>query len=212
MFVCPTVTANDMHEYRAQVERVQGFATRIHFDFMDGVFAPTKSPALSHAWWPPNVKVDLHVMYKYPLDETDTILHLKPQLVIVHAEAEGNFVQFARELHAHKISVGIALLQDTEPEVIRPALKVIDHVLIFSGKLGYHGGVADMSQLSKIQLLRRWKKTLEIGWDGGVTPENAKLLIDGGVDVLNVGGSIQKNDDPGGVYATLKSIITSTGK
>ncbi len=63
-----------------------------------------------------------------------------------------------------------------------------------------------MGLLTKVRQLRKLKKDIEIGWDGGINQDNAKKLILGGVDVLNVGGSIQKAGSPAKAYATLKSI------
>ncbi len=204
--ICPTVTATDLHQYREQMERVSDFTTRIHIDLMDGHLAPTLSPAIDHVWWPDNIVADLHVMYKWPLEHLDAMLDLKPNLVIVHAEAEGNFVHLARALHQQGIRAGVALLPQTEPAIIQKALGFIDHVLIFSGDLGKYGGKADTNLLRKVDYIRSKQRGIEIGWDGGIDQSNALQLTEGGVDVLNVGGSIQKANDPANVYAVLKAI------
>ena len=81
-----------------------------------------------------------------------------------------------------------------------------DHVLIFSGDLGKHGGVADLSLLEKVNKIKALHPGAEIGWDGGINDTNAAKLIDGGVSVLNVGGFIQKSQKPDEAYAKLKSI------
>ena len=44
-----------------------------------------------------------------------------------------------------------------------------------------------------------------------MTVENAYSLAQGGVDVLNVGGSIQKAADPQAAYATLVNEINKQG-
>ncbi|MEK7602861.1 MAG: hypothetical protein AAB459_01275 [Patescibacteria group bacterium] len=204
--VCPTITATDLHEYRKQMELVEGFATRIHIDCMDGDFTPTKSPDLSQAWWSENVRADIHFMYRYPLDYLDTLIRLKPKLVIVQAEAEGNFRHLANQLHKNHIKVGVCILPETDLIVIKPALSWIDHVLIFSGKLGYHGGVANLGLLSRAETLKKWKSNVELGWDGGINENNAKQLITGGISVLNVGGGIHSSGDPAAAYRTLLSL------
>lgn len=204
--VCPTVTAYNQHDYREQLERVAEFADRIHLDFMDGVLAPTKSPPLEYAWLPSDKVVDIHLMYKNPADYLDQIIALKPHMLVVHAEAEGNFVELARSLHQSGIKAGIALLPATDAAAIEPALEHIDHVLVFSGDLGHFGGQADLTMLSKIHKIKAMKPGLEIGWDGGINDQNAASLIDSGVDVLNVGGFIQKAEDSRRAYAILKQI------
>ena len=205
--ICPTVTAENKHQYREQIERVADFATRVHLDFMDGVFAPSKSPDLNHAWWPHTMQIDLHLMYKDPVKYFDEIVKLNPRLVVIHAEAKGNFVDFAKKLHKEAILAGVALLQDTDPRVLEPALEYIDHILIFSGDLGYFGGSADLELLKKVKHCKHLKPHVEVGWDGGINDKNIRELVDGGVDVLNVGGYIQRADKPKDNFLHLKSLL-----
>src|SRR5215471_18217532 len=112
--ICPTITAEESHTYRTQFESIEPFATRVHLDVADGILAPHKLIDLDRLWWPGNKIIDLHVMYKRPFEHTELFIVQHPNLVIVHAEAEGNFLQFAEKLHRHGIQVGIALLPNTE--------------------------------------------------------------------------------------------------
>lgn len=205
--IVPTVTAENAHTYRTQMERLAPFATRVHIDIMDGVFAPTKSVNLDQVWWPGGVRADLHVMVADPFEHVELYLALGPQLVIVHAEAEGDFMTFAEILHRHGIETGVALLQDTPVDTIVPALSMIDHALVFAGDLGHFGGHADLGLLDKVKQLRTVKPSLEIGWDGGINDTNALELADGGVDVLNVGGYIQRSDDSAAAYERLRCVL-----
>ncbi len=205
--ICPSVTARDADEYRSQMERIARFATRMHIDVADGIFTPAKLLSVDQVWWPGGVRADLHVMYQRPFEHYKTYLSLGPQMVIVHAEAEGKFVPFAELMRRHGIEVGVALKPETPVELIRPALPWIDHVLIFSGNLGHFGGQADLGLVDKARLLRRLKPQLEIGWDGGVNNTNAQILARGGIDVLNVGGYIQHAADPRHAYGTLARAV-----
>lgn len=202
--ICPSITATNLKDYRQQMLQIAPFAKRVHLDFMDGVLAPTRSPSLREVVLPKGVTVDMHLMYKKPAESLQDILRLKPHLVIVHAESSGNFAEFANALHKAGIKVGVALLQDTPVKIIKPGIEHIDHVLIFSGDLGHFGGIADASLLAKAQEAKELKPSLEIGWDGGINDQNAHLLAAGGIDVLNVGGFIQKASDPKAAYAKLK--------
>jgi ribulose-phosphate 3-epimerase len=206
--ICPTVTAFDVDAYREQLERVAPFAKRVHLDFMDGMFAPTKSPGIDKAWLPQGMTADLHIMYQQPAAQLAAIARFKSSLVVVHAEAEGDFIAFAKALHKHGIKTGVALLPQTPVQIIRPGLQYIDHILIFSGDLGRHGGHADLGLLNKVRECKQLKPSVEIGWDGGINADNAKALAQGGVDVLNVGGYIQNAPNPRQAYNTLKQITT----
>ncbi|HSX07817.1 MAG TPA: hypothetical protein VLG11_02895 [Candidatus Saccharimonadales bacterium] len=205
--ICPAVLAHDSHEFRAQMESVSRFAVRLHIDVVDGQFAPTKTLPIDQIWWPGGVRADLHVMYKRPFDHLRAMLALQPQMIIVHAEADGDFEMFARRAHERGIQTGVALLPNTRPEILAQAIKDIDHVLIFSGNLGRYGGKADLALLEKVKVLKDMKPQIEIGWDGGVNDENAAALARAGVEVLNVGGYIQHADDHQAAYERCRQIV-----
>lgn len=205
--ICPTVTTDDPVVYQRQIEQTLAYAHRIHIDLADGLFTRNKLMDIENVWWPGGVRADLHVMYKRPFEHLQALLALRPQLIIVHAEAEGDFPGFAEQAHRYGIEVGVALLPETPVAAIQPALDMIDHVLIFSGNLGHFGGHADLHLLGKAQQLKSLKPRLETGWDGGVNDQNARALAQGGIDVLNAGGYLHGAMAPGTAYATLKAAI-----
>ena len=205
--ICPTVLAATPEDYRQQIERIADFAARVHIDLADGVFAPTTTIGIGDVWWPGGMRADLHVMHQKPFALYKEYIALAPQMVIVHAEADGNFVPFAGLMHRHGIEVGVALLTQTPVSTIAPALEHIDYVLVFSGDLGHFGGQADMKYLEKVRELKRLKPTLEVGWDGGVKDTNARELAQNGVDVLNAGGFIQKAEVPRVAFELLEAQV-----
>ncbi len=207
--ICPTITADNSEDYRKQLELAASLAQRIHIDIADGKFAPRKLINLDEVWWTADRSIDLHIMYQWPTIYRDAILALSPRLVIIHAEAEGNFVGFADILHHHGVEVGVALLPKTPVSTIKPALGFIDHVLIFSGNLGHQGGShADLKLLDKARELKELKPTLEIGWDGGVDDKNVAEIASAGVEVINSGGFIQKAKDPEAAYQSLLAAVS----
>lgn len=206
--ICPTVTAFDPHEYRQQMEQIVPFAKRVHIDLMDGNFAPSKSPDLAHIWWPHELTADIHLMYQRPMDHLKLLIKLRPHMVVIHNEADAHHMHFAGELHKEGIKVGLALLQDTPIEHAYQIMHSFDQVLVFSGHLGYHGGETDLGLLDKVRKIKEHHPDAEIAWDGGINADNAKQLIKGGVSVLNVGGFIQKADNPEKAYNALAALIS----
>lgn len=182
-------------------------AERVHIDLMDGEFAPSVSPDLLQVVWPHNVVADIHLMYQRPMDHLQQIVKLRPHLVIVHNEVDVHHMHFAAELHKEDIKVGLAILKETPIEWAYQIMHSFDHVLVFSGHLGYHGGEADLGLLDKVRYLREHHPEVEIAWDGGINDQNAKQLVEAGVDVLNVGGFIQKSADPAAQFDRLKHAI-----
>jgi ribulose-phosphate 3-epimerase len=209
--ICPSVMANTEEKYNQQMEKVAHFAHRIQIDLTDGVFAAPKTVSAAKAWWPAGVMADFHLMFSDPEDAARTVAKHQPHMIIAHAESKGSFEAFAKFCRDNDIKVGVALLQKTSPDAIVPALDLVDHVLVFAGQLGHHSDNADLHQLDKVTFLKQIKPELEVGWDGGISDQNISQLAFAGVDVFNVGGFIQKSENPEKAYHALERIADETG-
>lgn len=205
--ICPTILARDAHDYQVQMNKITMFAKRIQIDLTDGIFTQSPTIALEQVWSPEGMLVDLHLMYKNPSEQLEEALKLNPNMIIIHAEANGNFLKLADTVHKKGIKVGVALLPKTSTHLIKPSLPEIDHVLVFSGDLGKFGGIADLALLNKVKQLKEWNPDLEFGWDGGINDTNVQELVKGGIDVLNVGGYLQNAPDPKFKFDKLNSLI-----
>jgi len=200
--ICPTVTANDPHGYREQMARIEPFAPRVHIDFGDGEFTE-RMVNIAQAYWPDGMTADFHVSYKKPRAQLETITSLKPNMAIIHAEADDDVLAMLLELQAVGIKAGLALLPKSNPNDFTEEISHADHVLLFGGNLGHQGGTADLTVLGKVADIRAINPTVELGWDGGITAENTPTLVEAGIEVLNVGGFIQHADDPKAAYESI---------
>jgi len=193
--ICPTITAENPHTYREQMQRVSGFASRIHIDLMDGIFAPNKSLGIEK--------------YQQPEEILSDLIALQPNLVSVHAESDCNVEEFARDLHTAGIKCGLAVFPETTIESVATILPHVDQLLIFSGNLGYQGGsVANLDLLGKVPQARAVNAQLEFAWDGGVNHENVAELASKGVTVINAGGYIHHASNPEQAYRKLTNLLT----
>lgn len=209
--VVPAITAETVEAFKVETEKIGAFAQRVHIDISDGEFAPTFLLSEDQLYWPETWEIDIHAMVARPSEHLGKILQLKPSLVILHAEAQEDLLPHFDTLKKAGIKTGIALLKTTVPATVEAIIKAADHVMIFSGELGKHGGTASMMQLEKVRLVKKIKPEVEIGWDGGVTVENAYTLSQGGVDVLNAGGAIANSENPAETYQTLVREINKHG-
>lgn len=209
--IAPALLAENTDQYKEQVSRIHEFAERVHIDITDGEFAPSFTINAAQVWWPQEWTVDIHAMVARPSEYVQALIDLKPHLIIFHAEVDEAIVPVLRQIQQAGIKAGIALQRTTVPSTVAGAIEVADHVMIFSGDLGKYGGVASMMQIEKVRLIRNINPGVEIGWDGGVTTGNAYSIAQGGVDVLNVGGSIAKAAEPKQAYATLVNEINKHG-
>ncbi len=209
--IAPAVLAENTIAYKEQMDRIAGFAERVHIDITDGEFAPTFTVGINDLWAPEGWLVDVHVMAHNLQEYVPKLIALRPNMIIVHAEARSDVLGALNQIKQADIRAGLALLRPTVPKTVEQLIQTAEHVLIFSGELGRFGGTASLMQLEKIRLVKGINPQVEIGWDGGVTVDNAYSLVQGGVDILNVGGAIQKSSDPRGTFARLQQEINKTG-
>jgi len=209
--IAPTITVETAELYKAAIERLQPFAQRVHIDISDGEFAPTFLLGEAQLYWPKEWIVDLHAMVARPAEHLQALIALKPNLIIFHVETGANLVPILEEVRKNGIKAGIALQKATVPLTVAGAIKSADHVLVFSGDLGHYGGIASLMQLEKVRLIKAINPAVEIGWDGGVSIDNAYTLTQGGVEVLNAGSAIAEATDPATAYATLVKEINKHG-
>lgn len=205
--VAPALLAETADAYKEMVERIHPFAQRVHVDISDGEFAPTFTIGAAQVWWPQEWIVDIHAMVARPSEHLETLISLKPHMIIFHAEVTEDIVPILQHIKQFGIKAGVALLRSTVPAKVATAIQAADHVMIFSGELGKYGGTASLMQLEKVRLIRMIRQDVEIGWDGGVNVENAYSLAQGGVDVLNVGGALAKAADPQAAYTAMVNEI-----
>ena len=207
--IAPCITTETPEEYQQAIVRLEPFAERVHIDISDGEFAPRRLLGVEQLYWPANWRVDIHAMVKRPSVYVDQLVLLKPQTIIFHAEAEEDLVPVLQRVKQMGIKAGVALLRSTVPKLVAPSIEAADYVLIFSGELGHYGGTASLMQLEKVRLVRMIHPNIEVGWDGGASVENVFSLGQGGIDVVNVGGAINKADDPEAVY---RKMVTEVNK
>src|SRR5689334_10439456 len=123
--ICPAILASDENQLHTQISKVAHFAHRLQIDLTDGHFAEHKTIQPDEVWWPAGVKADIHLMYNHPAAAAQKLLVHRPHLIIVHAEANGDFDLIAKACQHHSVKVGVALLPETSPEVIVPSLNKI---------------------------------------------------------------------------------------
>lgn len=184
--IVPTILAITPGEYHERLEAVKPHAKRIHVDICDGDFAPNATIDLAQVYVPEGYELDLHLMVQNPFSHLNSALALKPSLIIIHAEVEGNYVNTIKEIQSFGVDAGVAFLPETQVEDHAELVRLADHVLVFTGDLGHYGGDLDHDQLHKVADARAINPNVETSIDGGVNPDNVDELE---ADVLYVGSA-----------------------
>lgn len=204
--VAPTINATTPEDYARRINNVKKFAKRLHIDVGDGVFTDVKTVGLSQVYDIDGVPFDLHLMMTHPESQIEHICSLQPQLVIVHYEAPFDREAFFKELRSMDIRVGLAINVETTIEQVRDVLPTIDHLVVFTGKLGHNGGEFRADCLEKIGQARAINSDLEIAVDGGVNQETGRLAVEAGANLLDVGSFIHDAEDPEIAYVAVEAI------
>ena len=115
--IVPTILTDTVEQYKASMEKYRAFAKRIQVDFSDGTMTGSKTVELSVVTPPVGVAVDIHLMSANPELHVERILKIKPKpnLVIFHAEAEGDLLPLFEKLRIAGIKVGVAFLKKSYP-------------------------------------------------------------------------------------------------
>lgn len=204
--VAPTINATTTADYARRIDNVKPFATRVHIDVGDGVFTDVKTVGLGQVYDIDGVPFDLHLMMTHPEGQIENICALQPQLVIVHFEAPFDHEAFFKELHSLDIKVGLAVNVETTIEQVRQLLPIIDHLVVFTGRLGHNGGEFRADCLEKIEQARAINADLEIAVDGGLNQETSRLAVEAGANLLDVGSFIHDAEDPEIAYIAIEAI------
>ena len=127
--IAPCITVETPDEYKANVERLHPFAQRVHIDISDGEFAPNFLVGEAQLWWPQEWIIDIHAMVARPSEHLETLISLKPHMIIFHAEASEDIVPVLQHVKKFDIKAGLALLRSTVPNTVATAIEAADHVM-----------------------------------------------------------------------------------
>jgi ribulose-phosphate 3-epimerase len=206
--ICPTILAATPEDFAEQSARL-AFAPRVQIDVTDGIFAPSHTVNLNQVYLNPEQKVDLHLMIKEPREWLEIAIALSPHMIILHAEADGELLDFFKHIRQFGIKAGVAILPETEPDTVEELIAFCDHCLIFGGNLGFQGGDAILSMLNKVKPIRFINPVIEIGWDGGANLDNVKKMSQAGINVINAGSAVIHTKNPEASWQNLEDVLAA---
>lgn len=194
--VAPSVLAADILNLGQDVGQMLAHgADLLHLDIMDGHFVPNLSygPSLVEALHRgfPKAHLDVHLMLDNPLKYIDAFVSAGANAITVHQEAV-DVEQALRCIKARGVLAGISIKPKTPTEVLKPYLDKIDIVLVMTVEPGFGGQrfMADAAQ--KVRQLRDIGYLGSIMVDGGVSLDNAQMLLNLGADTLVMGTALFK--------------------
>lgn len=187
---------------------IEGGASMLHFDVMDGQFVPPISfgDALIRSLRDlGDTFFEAHLMVETPERQFEAFTSAGCQRIIFHAEVTPHAHRLIQHLHQLGMEAGIAINPGTPAEAIRPLVEVANLVLVMTVNPGWGGQKFIPECLAKVRQVRTWSPEIDIEVDGGIDPRTLSLAREAGANVFVVGHHLTSQ-------ANLTSAMRELGK
>jgi ribulose-phosphate 3-epimerase len=182
-----------------------------HLDIMDGVFVPNISfgfPIIEQVKKYAQKPLDIHLMIANPDNYIERFKAAGADILTVHIEACPHLSRTIQQIKNCGMKAGVSLNPHTPVNLLEEILENIDLVLIMTVNPGFGGQKFIPQSYNKVRKLKQMianrNLSTRIEVDGGIDLPIARKLIDAGVDVLVVGSSIFKAENPLEMITKLK--------
>ncbi len=211
--IAPSILSANFLRLEQEIDMINDSdADWFHIDVMDGRFVPNITfgmPIISAMKKRARKPFDVHLMIVEPEKYIEAFANAGADILTVHYEASPHLHRNLQLIKAHGMKAGVALNPHTPVSLLCDVLNDIDLVCIMSVNPGFGGQKFIDQTTHKIRTLK--KMILEHGAhtqieiDGGVTIENAPVLLRDGADALVAGNTVFSSPNPTETIARLKT-------
>jgi ribulose-phosphate 3-epimerase len=176
---------------------VQGGATLLHVDVMDGHFVPniTIGPlVVASLRKVTDVPLDVHLMIEEPDRYIPAFVEAGADWISVHQEACVHLHRTLELIRSRGAKAGAVINPATPVETLSEVLDMVDFVLVMSVNPGFGGQKFIRGSLDKIRKLAAMRNesgaSFRIEVDGGVALDTVADVVRAGAEVLVAGNAV----------------------
>ena len=196
--LAPSILTADFARLAAQVHpAIEGGATVLHVDVMDGHFVPnlTLGPAIVACLRKEvAVPLDCHLMIENPDEFIPAFIEAGANWISVHQEACVHLHRTLEHIQSHGAQAGVVLNPATPVATLEAVLYMVDYVLIMSVDPGFGAQKFIPHSLEKVRQLAMMRAAhghhFRIEIDGGVGLDTVADVVCAGAEVLVAGSAI----------------------
>jgi len=212
--LAPSILAADFANLEREITMLnESEADWIHVDVMDGVFVPNISmglPVLEAVKRHARKPLDVHLMIVNPEKFVEAFRKAGADILSVHLEACPHLHRNIQQIKSLGAKAGVAINPHTPVIDLENVIQNIDLVCMMSVNPGFGAQKFIENTYQKIRDLKELilgkKSSALIEIDGGVNEANARLLLEGGADILVAGNMIFSSSEPKELIQRLKRL------
>jgi ribulose-phosphate 3-epimerase len=150
-------------------------------------------------------------MIEHPEERLADFVTPQTEYIVVHQEACRHLDRVIKQIKELGCKAGVAINPATPVSALECVLGELDLVLVMSVNPGFSGQKFIPYAVLKICELDEIRKREDLGFrievDGGVSTENAAMLVESGADILVAGSAVYGAGDIAARCRELKKII-----
>ncbi len=194
----PSILAADFARLGEQIEEAcKAGAEYVHIDVMDGVFVPSISfgmPVIRTIRKVTDKVFDVHLMIVEPERYVKEFKACGADSITFHLEATEDAEETIALIRSLGCRVGMSIKPRTPVEAVRKYLSKLDMLLVMTVEPGFGGQQYIPESTERIRQVRQMADELgidlDIQVDGGITRDNARVVLDAGANVIVAGSAI----------------------